>query len=120
MTARADGEAPLEIDNDSQYTLVEVRLHEPADYLAAPNAIAAPLPTGDSVQLSALGTRYVTVFRERYQGGPLLALTMATPIDLEAGHRYRLVVYDESFRLFDEGPGDASDAGGCTCSASRP
>lgn len=90
------------IENQSQYTLLELRIHDEADYLESPNMIADPLALDDHVFFYGAGNVWVTVFREKYAMGPILAFTTASPISLYRGKGYRLIVFDESFRLLSE------------------
>ena len=117
---RSNAAAPaiLKIDNQSQYALQQVRLHEGEAYSDADNILAAPLPAGHGATVEDGGQYYVTVFREENRGGKMLAFTTARPINLGPGGQYKLIVFDESFRLIEETPA-TQDAGGCSCQTTR-
>ncbi|MBK8011836.1 MAG: hypothetical protein IPK13_10835 [Deltaproteobacteria bacterium] len=93
----------LAIENQSQYELIELRVHSGIRYLETENLLASPLRPGDVRPLYGSGEFYVTVYRERYRLGPVYAFTTAYPIHLLDDTGYRLAVFDESFRL-DEIP----------------
>ncbi|MCB9558060.1 MAG: hypothetical protein H6707_18240 [Deltaproteobacteria bacterium] len=85
--------------------LTELRLHPSStDYRAAKNRLSQPLMPDASVDISdiAPGYYYLTVMRKRLSlpESDMLALTTAEPIALVSG-RYRVWVFDESFRVFD-------------------
>lgn len=94
--------AMLVVENASQYVLEEVRLHFEPSYLAAPNLVEVPLAEGESLVEYRSGTIYLTVFRERFRGGDLLALTTESPIALQSQTGYRVRVFDQSFRVLPE------------------
>ncbi|MCB9655775.1 MAG: hypothetical protein H6729_16745 [Deltaproteobacteria bacterium] len=89
----------LSIENQSQYDLLELRVHAEARYLDAQNLLTSPLRPGDALALYRSGDLYVTVYRERYQLGPIYAFTTAYPVRLSDDTGYRLIVFDESFRV---------------------
>jgi hypothetical protein len=93
------GPASLTIQNDSQYVLAEVRAHEAPSYGDVANVLESPLEIGESILLHVSGQWRVTVFRERFSGGPLVALTTASVLELSDSTGYELIVFDESFRL---------------------
>jgi hypothetical protein len=111
-----DSTGPLEVINESQYALVEVRVHSTPAYAEATSVIDFPLAVGAAALTVHAGPVYVTVFREKYAGGPLLAFTTAKPVAVDEGYRYRVRVYDESFRIeaekLPDEPGTA-DSSGC-------
>lgn len=120
VTVRAAAPPALVIENLGQYPLREVRLHGEAGYLDSPNLLAAPLPPGEQIELSAApGRIHVTVFRDKVTDGPVLALTTAYAVELVRG-RYVLEVFDHEFRLrhFDD-PADGADATGCALAPRR-
>ncbi len=91
--------AVLIVTNRSQFTLLELRLHGTASYAEAQNVLAVPLTINATVSHRGSGQYYVTTFRERYAGGPTVALTTETPVSLVDDQRYQLSVFDTSFRL---------------------
>lgn len=108
------GAPSLTFENRSQYELVELRVHEGPSYRDAANVLGAPLPIGGTMELDAEGPAYATFFREKYRHGPILAFTMPEPIEVRAGERYRVTMFDESFRVVRESPA-AADESGCAC-----
>ena len=108
--------AKLEIQNESQYALTELRVHEGPTYLEEKNLLEAPLEIGESMSLEYDRPHYVTFFREKYEHGPILAFTTATPIALTPARIYHLTIFDESFRVVVEG-GEGEGGGGCSCRA---
>jgi hypothetical protein len=109
------GPASLFVENQSQYTLVELRTHTSTVYADAPNRLDAPLPIDGEVLWWETGTLHVTAMRERNRGGRLIALTTSRPITLTGERGYRLLVFDDSFRLTDDrfvppGDGGVGDA----------
>jgi hypothetical protein len=93
------GRASLIIENDSQYVIEDVRVHLTEDYLSTPSLLLAPLSLRATILRHGSGSMYVSVMREKYSGGPMIALTTIDPIELLDGTGYRLIVFDESFRL---------------------
>lgn len=91
--------AVLTVTNRSQFTLLELRMHATASYAEAQNLLAVPLTINATISHRGSGQYYVTTFRERYAGGPTVALTTETPITLVDDRRYQLSVFDTSFRL---------------------
>lgn len=103
------GPASLFVENQSQYALVELRTHTSTVYADAPNRLEAPLPIDGEVLWWETGTLHVTAMRERNRGGRIIALTTSRPISLVGERGYRLLVFDDSFRLVDDRfvpPGD--------------
>jgi len=96
------GRGSVMIENQTQYLLTEIRIHEAASHLNAPNRLALPMEIGGELLFHGIGEYYVTVFREKHTLGPLIAFTTATPIDIAPGSGYRLLVFDQAFRLLDD------------------
>ena len=101
----------LLITNESQYDLVELRVHPHPDYLEVSNLAETGLAISGQIVFFGKGKWYVTAFRERYRRGPILAFTTSRPIEVAAEQGVRLIVFDESFRLeestwIDPGPTD--------------
>ena len=125
-------DASVIVLNRSQYVIQELRFHQGLAYTTAPNVLPGPFDIEAAHLFHGRGAWYVTVFREKYRGGPTLAFTMSTPMELADGRGYRLDVFDESFRLesagyipehgtFDGGAGGADfDAGAPDAAATRP
>jgi hypothetical protein len=116
--AEEDG-AAIVVENQSQYELRELRVHATASYLDAPNLLAAPLSIGASMELAGDGAFHLTFIREKYASGPELAFTTARPIDTAGARAVRVLVFDESFRVFAE-PSSDDAASGCACVAVGP
>lgn len=93
--------ASVLIVNKSQYELQELRMHEAPDYKDAPNLLMRVMRVDDDLLFYGGGAWYVTVIREKYRQGPMLAFTTGQPIRLDRGRGYTLTVFDESFRLTD-------------------
>lgn len=91
--------ARMLVVNRSQYVLEELKIHPALSYAGAPNLLVAPLAIDGTFIHDGSGSWYVTVVREKYQGGPLLAFTTGYPVDLLDDSGYRLEVLDTSFRL---------------------
>ncbi|MCK6545014.1 hypothetical protein L6R52_04045 [Myxococcota bacterium] len=87
------------IVNRSQYSIEELRIHRSADYLPSENLMPDGLEIDEEVLFYGLGEHWVTVIREKYQDGPMIAFTMARPMALYRGKGYKLSVFDEAFRL---------------------
>jgi hypothetical protein len=112
FTACGDGRPPpppgpvpsVLLENKSQYELVELRVHRDASYLEETNMIAelGAIAIDEQLLYYGEGSTYFTVFRERFAGGEMWALTSAQPFNLERGKGYRLSVFDLSFRLNQE------------------
>lgn len=104
----------LRIINQSQYQVQELRIHKIESYLGAANVLVMPMAVDEEHLFFDVGERYVTVFREKFRDGPLIAITTASPINLISGQGARLQIFDESFRVSDDewipSPSDA-DAG---------
>ena len=95
--------ASLVIENQSQYDLLELRVHGPESYRDASNVLQdklqESLAVGETFVFHGLGARYVTVFRERNRGGPVVAISTTSPVSLAPNTGYGLLVFDESFRV---------------------
>jgi hypothetical protein len=111
-------EPSLQFENQSQYTLLELRIHDGPSYAAAENILGQPLDIGATVSADAEGPAYITFFREKFHRGPILAFTMPEPIVVREGQRYRITMFDQSFRVVLEEPAPAESAG-CSCSGAR-
>jgi urease beta subunit len=96
------GPAMVVVENASQYTLVELRFHPELSYASATNVLDRPLDVGDTHLEYLDASAFVTVFREKFAGGDLLALTTQTPVSLQGGTGYRVKVFDLSFRVLGE------------------
>jgi len=102
------------IVNQSQYQIRELRLHTTESYLDSPNLLSEPLEISEEYIFYGIGEWYVTVFREKYRDGPLIAISTANPVDLMSGQGIRLLVFDESFRTSEDewlNPGSPRDGG---------
>lgn len=93
------GPASLLIENNSQYVLDEVRIHAEPAYGDTPSMIPGKMQVGDLLVRHGSGSWWVTVIRPRYEGGPPVALTTETALELFDDNGYRLIVFDQSFRL---------------------
>lgn len=91
--------ARVDFENQSQFELLELRVHEDLDYRGAKNLLDAPMLPGTRTSTVLLGPIYVTVFRERARGARTIAVTSDQPLDLYGGSWFELFVYDEAFRL---------------------
>lgn len=93
--------ASVIVENQSQYELQELRIHsEPVSgYMKTQNRLESPMAIEGAFLFHERGDWYVTVFRERNRGGPMLALTTGEPISLTNASGYKLLVFDDSFRL---------------------
>ena len=89
------------IVNQSQYDLEELRVHDAPEYLGTQNLLANGLPIDAQILFYGEGDRWITVLRERYRNGPILAFTTSEPIAIEPAQGYRLTIFDESFRFED-------------------
>ena len=94
----------LVIVNRSQFELQQLFVHDKIDnYRGKSNLLPSPLVVDGQLTLRqpaiSNGAWYVTVVREKVRHGALVAVTTATPIDLQGGS-YTLWVFDESFRLW--------------------
>ena len=90
------------IVNQSQYQIRELRLHTNESYLDSRNVLVEPLEIDEEYIFYGVGEWYVTVFREKYRDGPLIAISTANPIDLMSGQGIKLLVFDESFRTAED------------------
>jgi hypothetical protein len=97
----------MSIENQSQYEILELRLHPGPSYLESPNVLSGPLAIGATISERCDGPTYATVVREWYRGGPTVALTTSRPVDSGT-----LIVFDQSFRLVLPPPPEGG-AGGC-------
>jgi hypothetical protein len=91
------------------FPLKELRLHQSlSNYGAASNLlVSGQLDPGAEVMLTNIspGSYYVTVFRPMGPWQPqLVAVTGATPIDLNQSQTYRLLIYEEAFYLYPPAP----------------
>jgi hypothetical protein len=91
--------ASVVFDNQSRFDLDELRIHRMADYSSAPNLLKTAMLDMSQVVFYGDGAYYVTVLREKYHLGPILAFTTATPMTMERDKGYRLVILQDSFRL---------------------
>jgi hypothetical protein len=106
----------VEIKNQSQYNIVELRIHGESRYENAENILEAPLGVGEMIAPDAEeGSRFITFFREKYERGPILAFTTSRAINLQNGATYAVTIFDESFRV--EAIGVTEGEGGCSCSS---
>lgn len=87
------------IENQSQFDLLELRIHDTPDYRDAPNLLSAPMPPGTETSTVMEGRAYFTVMRERARGARTIALTTLQPFDIQDASWFQLIVFDESFRL---------------------
>lgn len=87
------------IENQSQFDLLELRIHRGLDYAQTSNLLSSAMAVDDAVVFYGTGTFWITVFRETFRGGPIVALTTSAPVELEAERGYQLIVFDQSFRL---------------------
>jgi hypothetical protein len=106
------GPLAVKIVNDTQFDLLELRLHSALqDYADYPNIFRAPLPVDGSTLLTDVdpGTYYVTVFRrENFNAGArVIAVTSSELIAMTSGIN-EIWVYNESFRAWDPKKNDAS------------
>src|SRR5687767_55386 len=92
------------LENKSQYELRELRIHTDASYLEETNMLTelGAIAIDEQLVYYGEGSVYFTVFRERFAGGELWALTSAEPFSLTRGEGYRLSIFDLSFRLSEE------------------
>lgn len=90
------------VENASQYVLEELRFHPAVQYDGALNQLLAPLPVGAISARHMQGSSFVTVFREKFRGGELVALTTQQPLTFAEGTGYRIKVFDTAFRVLDE------------------
>jgi hypothetical protein len=91
--------ASMVLENETQFDLRELRVHRTADYSQASNLLKTVMPVNASVVFYGDGPYYVTVLREKYHLGPIEAFTTATPVTMDRGAAYRLVILDDSFRV---------------------
>lgn len=103
-TGGAGGAPPppsLEIHNQSQFPLEEIRAHETKSYLTADNLLAGAAPLGEEeifIIEAYVGSNYITVIRRRTAHGDRVAVTTAAPIEAPYDG-FVLIVFDDSFRL---------------------
>ncbi len=93
------GPASVVVINRSQFELQELRIHQGSNYLEHPNLLDAPLQINEELVFYEVDSWYLTVIRERYKNGPVLAYSLADPIELITQKGYTLEIFDESFRL---------------------
>ena len=117
-TSRSAEPGVVHVVNRSQYTVLELRIHEEQSYMNVASVLARPLEIDEAIDLSLSGSNYVTFFRERYENGPIIAMTMEHPVQINADASYELIVFDGAFRLIGEEPAATDDAG-CSCSTTR-
>lgn len=91
--------AAMVIKNQSQYAMVDLRMHAEASYAAAPNVLPEAMDVGDELLYYGSGDRYFTFIREKYVMGPLLAFTTRDAVRMERNFGYEMVLFDESFRV---------------------
>ena len=91
--------ASLVVENRSQFDLLELRIHESMEYVDAQDILQDALPIGGQYVFHGSGSRYVTVFRERNRGGPIIAVSTISPLNLSPETGYGLLVFDDSFRV---------------------
>jgi len=89
----------LLVINRSQYTLEELRFHEDLSYLKSNNVLTEFMAIGENHVFHGAGWWNLTVFREKFNDGPLIAITTANPIEMLGRQGQELQVFDESFRL---------------------
>ena len=101
------GARPVEVENQSQFSLEELRVHRDLDYRGARNLLLAPLLPGTRTSTVLEGSFYVTVFRERARGAKTIALTSEQALEIVDAPSFLLLVFDESFRLIPSFAGPA-------------
>ena len=105
----------LQIDNRSQFVLLELRIHDRPGYDEATNVLAGELALEEGIQVDFHAGQYVTAIREKVRQGDRFALTTGQPLDVPRTGA-RLEVFDESFRLYVPETFAAADQAS-TCSA---
>lgn len=89
----------LLIVNASQYQLQELRMHKSNIYLESTNVLLEPMEIGSDYVFHGLGNWNVTVYREKFSQGPLIAVSTGNHVVMESRIGQKLTVFDESFRL---------------------
>ena len=89
----------LLIVNASQYQLQELRMHRSNAYLDTENVLLKPMEIGSDYIFHGLGNWNVTVYREKFSQGPLIAISTGNHVAMESEKGQKLTVFDESFRL---------------------
>jgi hypothetical protein len=89
----------VDLENQSQFELQELRVHGNSDDREASNLLSAPLAPESRTSTVLDGLYYVTVFRERARGARTIAVTSESPFAIEGADWFELIVFDESFRL---------------------
>lgn len=87
------------IENQSQFELMELRLHATPEYRDAPSLLEAPLAPGAETSTVTEGHLYFTAIRARARGARPIALTSLEPLWIRDAGWFELIVFDESFRL---------------------
>jgi hypothetical protein len=89
----------LSVRNQTQVSLLELRVHDAPSYLDATNELAAPLPPGATMRLARAPVHlYVTAIRLTVQDGAPVAFTTAYPLEVDSGH-WVLEVFEHEFRV---------------------
>jgi hypothetical protein len=116
---RPDTPVRLTVWNSTDREIEEVRVHDGAVYLAAPNLLAEVLPDGGRAVVDIFNGQRVTVIRRNVAGGKRIAFTTARGLDV-TGPGWVLQVFQESFRLYppdlldgpvNDGEGPSDDGG---------
>lgn len=93
------------VENRTDFELTEIRFHTEPDYRApAARRIERLLVSTATMTVHAVGSWFVTAYREKNTRGPLRAYSTEVPLEIDAGQGYRLEIFNESFRLTPEGP----------------
>jgi len=117
--------ARITLQNHSQFQLNDLRLHDgdPVRYNRIPGI---PLAVDAELEFELDRQRYLTVVREKTRGGPQIALSTEAPLPVYRG-LYSLEIFDDAFRLHDEGPlpedkfiGDGGDGDAGSADAGPP
>lgn len=90
------------IQNGSQYALLELRIHGKEGYKDAINVLPEPLAVSGELVFYGLDDTWFTVMREKSEHGQVLAFTSAEPYHMYRNRAYKMVVYDEAFRVTDD------------------
>lgn len=93
------GQHLVVIWNQSQFELLQLKVHARPDHRDAPSLLEAPMPTGTETSTVVGGALYFTAVRERARGARAIALTTAEPLEIAGASWFELIVFDESFRL---------------------
>jgi len=89
----------LAIQNQSQFDLTELRIHTSPGFMSEKSVYPGVMKQNATLVFYGTGSFYVTAIRQQYEGGPSVAFTTDTPIELDLGYGYDLSVFDQSFRL---------------------